>query len=68
MAFQQLARQTVIRPNATFEKASLISLGGIIIGTILATFGIIYRQTFLIILGFVEMALIVLWMIFYFYS
>lgn len=68
MAFRQLAKSTIVRPNASFEKASFLSLVGIVMGTIIATCGIIYKQTFLIVIGFVEMVLIVLWMIFYFYS
>ena len=68
MAFRQLAKPTIIRPSASFEKTSLLSLAGIVVGTIIATYGIIYKQTFLIVIGFVEMALIVLWMIVYFYS
>jgi len=68
MAFRQLTKPTIIRPSASFEKTSLLSLAGIVVGTIIATYGIIYKQTFLIVIGFVEMALIVLWMIVYFYS
>jgi len=65
MAFKQLEKPTVIKPARSFEKASLLSLGGIVMGTTIATMGIIYKQTVFIIIGFVEMALIVLWMIRY---
>jgi|TARA_B110001450_G_scaffold243590_1_gene254954 uncharacterized membrane protein len=67
MAFKQLDNLTVKKRYMSFEEVSLLSLGGIVVGTILATVGIIYKQTVLIIIGFLEMALIVLWMIVYFY-
>ncbi len=65
MAFKQLEKITVEKPCLSFEQAALLSLGGIVVCTILATFGIIYKQTELIIMGFSVMVLIVLVMIRY---
>ena len=68
MAFRQLNKPTILKPHNTFEKTSIITLGGIVLGTMVSTVGIIYKQTVLIWIGFIEMILIVLWIIIYFYS
>lgn len=65
MAFKELEKTTVEKQCLSFEQASFLSLGGIVVCTILATFGIIYKQTELIIIGFSVMVLIVLVMIRY---
>jgi hypothetical protein len=65
MAFNQFSKQTVVKPVASFEKASLLSLGGIVMGTTIVTTGILFKQIELIIVGFSGMALIVLCMIRY---
>lgn len=64
MAFSQLERPSV-RPVVSFEKTSMIALLGIVLGTGLSTMGILYKQTMLIIIGFVEMVCIVLWLVSY---
>ncbi len=59
MAFRQLDNLNRVHVQS-FEKMALISLGGIVLGTTIATWGILYKQTVLIIIGLVGIILIAL--------
>jgi len=68
MAFQQLSKQSILKPGATFEITALISLGAMLFGTSVATTGIIYKRNIFIVLGFAEMFVVTLWLIISSYS
>jgi len=68
MAFRQLSKPTILRPVGAFERTSFISLIGIILGTFVTTVGIIYNQTFFIMLGLTEMLFVSLWLVVSFYD
>lgn len=68
MALRQLSKPTILKPVGAFEMTSFISLMGIILGTFATLTGIIYNQTILIAIGFTEMFLVVIFIIFSYYS
>jgi|TARA_B110000091_G_C13681730_1_gene418178 hypothetical protein len=62
MAFRQLSKPTILKPDGAFERTSFISLMGIILGTFVTTVGIINNQTVLIGIGITEMLFVSFWL------
>jgi len=60
LAFREASRQKTMKPAPTFGKLVVVSLVGIITGTLAVTVGILMKQTVLIISGFTFMCLTML--------
>lgn len=63
IAFREVSRQKILKPSQSFGHKTALSLFVVITGTILTTLGILQKQIWLIIMGFVIMLSAVTWFV-----